>query len=66
MSANNMTSDLIYPGQVLIIPQDDASVQYRTIQVTIRSDTLEILTIMADGWNKTIGECIDALMEDAV
>jgi len=66
MSANNMTSDMIYPGQVLIIPQDDATVQYKTIQVTIRSDTLEILTIMADGWNKTIGECIDALMEDAV
>ena len=65
MSANNLTDSLIHPGQVLIIPDGDEKQNYRTIQVTITSDTLELLTIMAEGWGKTIGQVIDALMEDA-
>ena len=64
VSANNITNpNLIYPGQVLVIP--DGKTAYRTIQVTIEEATLELLTIMAEGWGKTIGQVIDALMEDA-
>lgn len=64
VSANNITNpNLIYPGQVLVIP--DGKTAYRTIQITIEEATLELLTIMADGWGKTIGQVIDALMEDA-
>lgn len=66
MSANNLVDSMIHPGQVLIIPDGDASTIYRTIQITITNDTYELLSIMADGWNKTIGQCIDKLMEDAV
>lgn len=64
MSANNLIDSMIHPGQVLIIP--DGNSTYRTIQVTVKNETLELLTIMAEGWNKTIGQVIDALMEDAV
>lgn len=64
MSANNLVDSLIHPGQVLIIP--DGNSTYRTIQVTVKNETLELLTIMAEGWDKTIGQVIDALMEDAV
>ena len=64
MSANNLIDSMIHPGQVLIIP--DGNSTYRTIQVTVKNETLELLTIMAEGWDKTIGQVIDALMEDAV
>ena len=64
MTANNLTSSMIYPGLVLKIPTGNTI--YRTVQITIKNETLELLTIMADGWNKTVGEVIDALMEDAV
>ena len=64
MTANNLNDSMIYPGQELIIPTGEAS--YVTVNVTITRDTYELLKIMADGWNKSIGECIDALMEDAV
>ena len=64
MSANNLVDSMIHPGQVLIIP--DGTTTYHTIQITIRGDTYELLTIMADGWNKSIGQVIDALMEDSV
>lgn len=60
--ANNMTSDMIYPGQVLIIPRGDAGEV--TISVTIKDETFARLKIMADGWNKTVGQVIDAMMED--
>lgn len=66
MSANNLIDSMIHPGQVLVIPGDSPSTVYRTIQVTVKNETLELLTIMAEGWNKTIGQVIDALMEDAV
>lgn len=60
--ANNMTSDMIYPGQVLIIPHsDDGDI---TLSVTIKDETYARLKIMADGWGKTIGQTIDALVED--
>lgn len=65
MSANNLVDSMIHPGQELIIP-GDPSANYRTIQVTITSDTYQLLSIMADGWDKTIGEVIDALVKDAV
>ena len=64
MSANNLNDSMIYPGQELVIPTEGTI--YRTIQVTITQDTYTLLSIMADGWGKTIGQCIDALMEDAV
>lgn len=64
MSANNLMTDMIHPGQVLVIP--DGTSVYRTIQITVKSETLELLSIMAEGWNKTIGQVVDALMEDAV
>ena len=64
MSANNMVSTTIHPGEILVIPNGNTT--YKTIQITITSDTYELLTIMADGWNKTIGQCIDALCEDSI
>lgn len=64
MSANNLIDSMIHPGQVLVIPEGNST--YRTIQITIKSETLELLTIMAEGWDKTLGQVIDALMEDAV
>ena len=64
MSANNLVDSMIHPGQVLVIPAGNTI--YRTIQITITNDTYELLSIMAEGWDKTIGQCIDALMEDAV
>lgn len=64
MSANNLIDSMIHPGQVLVIPEGNST--YRTIQVTVKNETLELLTIMAEGWDKTIGQVIDALMEDAV
>lgn len=66
MSANNLVDSMIHTGQVLVIPGDSPSTVYRTIQVTVKNETLELLTIMAEGWSKTIGQVIDALMEDAV
>lgn len=65
MSANNLMDTLIHPGQVLIIPGGDENVVYRTIQITVEQETLELLTIMAEGWGKTIGQVVDKLMEDA-
>ncbi|MBP5317027.1 MAG: LysM peptidoglycan-binding domain-containing protein [Bacteroidales bacterium] len=57
-------SAVIHPGDVLLIPTDGQDT--RTIQITVTSDTYELLDIMAKGWNKTIGEVIDELMKDAV
>ena len=64
MRANGLNDSWIYPGQVLVIP--NGNVIYKTIQITITEDTYTLLSIMADGWNKTIGQVIDAMMEDAV
>ena len=64
MRANGLNDSWVYPGQVLIIP--NGNVIYKTIQITITEDTYTLLSIMADGWNKTIGQVIDAMMEDAV
>ena len=64
MTANNLNDSMIYPGQELVIPSGDVS--FVTINVTLTRDTYERLKIMTAGWNKTIGQCIDALMEDAV
>lgn len=60
-NANNMTGDMIYPGQVLIIPHGDKG--EITISVTIKDETYALLKIMADGWGKTVGQTIDALVE---
>ena len=60
--ANNIVNAMIYPGQELIIP----GISDVTITISINSDTYQLLKIMADGWDKTIGQVIDALMEDAV
>ena len=65
MSANNLMDTLIHPGQVLVIPDGDPYTVYRTIQITVEQETLELLTIMAEGWGKTIGQVVDKLMEDA-
>ena len=64
MTANDLNDSMIYPGMELIIPTGNVS--YVTVKVTVTRDTYELLEIMAKGWDKTIGQCIDALMEDAV
>lgn len=64
MSANGLKDSWIYPGQVLVIPTSGTI--YKTIQITITEDTYTLLSIMADGWNKSIGQVIDAMMEDAI
>lgn len=62
--ANNIADpNKIWVGQTLVIPGKGS---HRTIQITVTADTLELLTIMADGWNKSIGEVIDALVEDSI
>lgn len=63
MSANNMTGDMIYPGQVLIIPGGETK-QTKTFSITTELETFEILDLMAKGWNKTIGEVVTILLED--
>lgn len=60
MALNGLTSVIIYPGQILKIPGYDGS---KTITVTVSSETYDILRLMADGWGKTIGETIDAIVE---
>lgn len=60
MNLNGLSSIIIHPGQVLKIPGYDGE---KTISVTIKEDTYEILKIMADGWNKTIGQVIDEIVE---
>lgn len=62
--ANNMTSDMIYPGQVLIIPGADGKKDV-TVSVTVQAETYALLKIMAEGNHLTIGQCIDKIMEDA-
>ena len=62
--ANNIADpNKIWVGQTLVIPGKGS---HRTIQITVTADTLELLTIMADGRNKSIGEVIDALVEDSI
>lgn len=61
---NHMKSNMIHPGDVLLIPSVNDG--HCTIQITITSDTYQLLDIMAKGWDKTIGEVIDELMKDAV
>lgn len=53
----------IWVGQTLVIPGKGS---HRTIQITVTADTLELLTIMADGRHKSIGEVVDALVEDSI
>ena len=61
-AANNLKSAMIYPGQVLILPGIGA--EKVTLTVTVEKETETVLRLMADGWGKTIGEVIDALVED--
>jgi len=64
--ANHLQNAMIYPGQALVIPGLSGTVEEkRTITITVDAETLQLLEIMAAGWNKSIGEVIDALMEDA-
>ena len=62
-TANNLTSDLIYPGQVLIIPDADGQ-KTVTVSVTVKAETYAYLKILAEGNNLTIGQAIDLAVED--
>lgn len=68
MQANGMSSDLIHPGQVLVIPGAKVEKPANTkmaLVAEILPETMQLLNIMADGWHLSIGEVIDKLMEDA-
>lgn len=60
LEANGLTSIIIYPGQVLRLPGQDGR---QTVTVTIRSETWELLQLMAAGWGKTPGETIDEIVK---
>lgn len=64
-TANNLTSDMIYPGQVLIIPGADGK-KTTTLSVTIKTETYAYLKILAEGNNLTIGQAIDLAVEDFI
>lgn len=58
----NIQSPINTKDITLVVPEQHSSV---TISAVVRWDTLQLLEIMATGNNKTIGEIIDMLMEDA-
>lgn len=62
--ANHLKNATIYPGQVLIIPGLDGGGKV-TLTVEVDPETAQLLQIMANGNNKSIGEVIDMLVEDA-
>lgn len=62
-TANNLKSDMIYPGQVLIIPGMDGK-KTTTVTVTITTETYAYLKILAEGNNLTLGQAIDLAVED--
>ena len=64
MSANGLKDATIYPGQVLTIPGANGK-ETKTFSITTTLEAYEILKLMADGWNKTIGEVVEILLEDA-
>lgn len=64
-AANDLTSDTIHPGQVLIIPGMDGK-KTTTVTVTITTDTYAYLKILAEGNNLTLGQAIDLAVEDYV
>lgn len=64
-TANNLMSDMIYPGQVLIIPGADGK-KTTTLSVTIKTETYAYLKILAEGNNLTIGQAIDLAVEDFI
>lgn len=57
------TSDisLVVANNAIEQPKEDKV----SITVSVEKETLELLDIMATGWNLSIGEVIDKLMEDA-
>ena len=67
MQANGMTSDVIHPGLVLVIPgkKPEAAPQLVKFTAEVEPQTWELLRIMADGNHLTIGQVIDLLLEDA-
>lgn len=58
----NIQSPINTKDITLVVPEQHSNV---TISAVVRWDTLQLLEIMATGNNKTIGEIIDMLMEDA-
>ena len=58
----NIQSPINTKDITLVVPEQHSSV---TISAVVRWDTLQLLEIMATGNNKTIGEIIDMLLEDA-
>ena len=58
----NIQSPINTKDITLVVPEQHSSV---TISAVVRWDTLQLLEIMATGNNKTIGEIIDMLVEDA-
>lgn len=64
--ANNLKNATIYPGQTLIIPGvTTISPAKETLTIEVEAETAQLLRLMAEGWGKTVGEVVDALMEDA-
>ena len=58
----NIQSPINTKDITLVVPEQHSNV---TISAVVRWDTLQLLEIMATGNNKTIGEIIDMLLEDA-
>ena len=64
MQENGLTSDWIWPGQVLKIPGGGKI--RKSVTMEVLPETYQLLQIMAEGWKLTLGEVVDKLLEDAV
>lgn len=64
MQANGLTSDWIWPGQILKIPGSGTG--RRSVTMEVLPETYQLLQIMAEGNHMTFGEVVDLLLEDAV
>ena len=61
LKANGMTTDRIFPGQVLVIPGEKKTV---SITAEVSPETYKFLKALADGNGLTIGQALDKAVEE--